>query len=71
MAAAVRLAIAVSTIAAALAIGLELIGDVSRPAFIACVTVVGFAVSWVQTGRTVQSVQRHRRSLIALPVDHR
>jgi hypothetical protein len=62
--AAFRLAIVLSTIAAAVALGLESIGEVSRPAIVLTVIVVGFVTSWVETGRAARSsieARRHHR----------
>lgn len=50
-AAAVRLAIVVSAVAAAIALALSAFGDVSQTALVIAVIVVGFVVSWIHTGR--------------------
>ena len=49
--AALRLAIVVSTAAAVAAMLLSSFGDVSQALVVVSVIVVGFALSWVQTGR--------------------
>jgi len=58
-AAALRLAVVVSILAALVAIIASMIGDVAQSAIVIPVIVVGFAASWVQTGR----VQRRDPSL--------
>jgi len=57
--AALRLAIVVSTAAAVLAMLLSSLGDVSPAVVVVSVIVVGFALSWVQTGRILED-RRHR-----------
>jgi hypothetical protein len=49
--AALRLAVIVSVLGAIIAIGASMAGDVSQAAIVIPVIVVGFAASWVQTGR--------------------
>jgi hypothetical protein len=56
-AAAIRLAIVLSTSAVVLAFALEAGGDVSPVAFIAAVIIVGFVTSWIVTGRVARSSQ--------------
>lgn len=70
--AAIRLACVLSIIAVAAALGLEAIGEISRPAIVLTVMLVGFVASWVTTGRAARSsVQRHRHHRIAVvPVRH-
>lgn len=50
-AAAVRLGLVVSAVAAAIAVALTAFGDVSQTALVIAVIVVGFIVSWIHTGR--------------------
>jgi hypothetical protein len=49
--AALRLAVMVSVIGAAAAVAASMIGDVAQVAIVVPVIVIGFALSWVQTGR--------------------
>lgn len=49
--AALRLALIVSVVGAVIAIVASLAGDVAQAAIVIPVIVVGFAASWVQTGR--------------------
>jgi len=49
--AALRLAVIVSLVGALVAIGASLAGDVAQAAIVVPVIIVGFAASWVQTGR--------------------
>jgi len=49
--AALRLAVIVSIIGAVIAIGASVVGDVAQAAIVIPVIIVGFAASWVQTGR--------------------
>ena len=60
--AAVRLAFVVSTIAVALTLVLEAVGDVDPTRLVTAVAVVGFVSSWMMTGRVWRSV--------AVPVHH-
>ena len=67
--AAVRLAIAVSTLAVLAIIGLERVGEFSPGAIVASVAVVGFGTSWVVTGRVARTASipsAHRISVIPL-----
>jgi cytochrome c biogenesis protein CcdA len=50
-AAALRLAVVVSVIGAVVAIAASMIGDVAQVAIVIPVIVIGFVLSWVQTGR--------------------
>jgi VIT1/CCC1 family predicted Fe2+/Mn2+ transporter len=50
-AAALRLAVVVSILGALIAIAASTVGDVAQAAIVIPVIVVGFAASWVQTGR--------------------
>jgi hypothetical protein len=67
--AAIRLAVALSVIATAVAITLDAIGEVSRTALVLTVIVVGFMASWIQTGRVSRTAARrpaHRLTVVAL-----
>lgn len=69
--AAVRLAIVFSTIATAIALGLDAVGDVSPTALVLTVMIVGFVTSWVRTGRVARSAARassHR--MVVVPLRH-
>lgn len=69
--AAIRLAVVLSTIAAAVALGLDAGGYVSRPAIVLTVIVVGFVTSWVETGRAARSpIEGHRHRVAVVPVRH-
>jgi len=62
-AAAIRLAMVLSAVASLVALGLRAVGDVSTVNLVAVVAVVGFTMSWVQTGRvrrTVAAQPTHR-----------
>jgi hypothetical protein len=50
-AAALRLAVVVSILGALIAVAASTVGDVAQAAIVIPVIVVGFAASWVQTGR--------------------
>ena len=50
-AAALRLAVVVSVFGAVVAIAASMFGDVAQAAIVLPVVVIGFALSWVQTGR--------------------
>jgi hypothetical protein len=64
--AAIRLALVVSTVAAAAAIVLGAAGDVTEPAMVLVVMLFGFVASWVQSGRVARSFAPHRVTLVAL-----
>jgi hypothetical protein len=49
--AALRLAVVVSVIGAVFAIGASMMGGVAQAVIVIPVIVIGFAASWVQTGR--------------------
>lgn len=51
--AAIRLAVVLSAVAAVAAPVLDAVGDLSPTAFVLAVVVVGFATSWVRTGRII------------------
>ncbi len=71
--AAIRLAMVLSAVAAAVVLGLDAAGAASRPVLVLAVIVVGFGVSWVQSGRfprAVVPVQRCHR-ITTVPVRHR
>lgn len=55
LAAAIRLGLIFSTIAALAAVALQSLGDVSTARLVVSVIVVGFAISWVRTGRVARS----------------
>lgn len=67
--AAIRLAIALSALAAIVAAGLEAIGDVSRTSLVMCVIVGGFVASWVQTGRAEQAARHRSHRLAIIPLE--
>lgn len=50
----IRLGLILSVLAAAIAVGLTLIGDVSRWSLVVAVAVVGFVASWIQSGRVAR-----------------
>jgi hypothetical protein len=52
LAATIRLGVTLSVVAAGLAAGLSLIGDVSQWSYVFTVATVGFIASWIQSGRT-------------------
>jgi hypothetical protein len=56
---ALRLAVVMSIVGALIAVGASMLGEVSQAAVVIPVIVVGFAASWVQTGR----VQRRGTTL--------
>ena len=65
--AAIKLAAMFSVVAAVLTLGLTAIGDISPVALIASVVIVGFATSWVVTGRaTHASHSPHRVAVVPL-----
>jgi len=69
--AAVRLAAALSVVAAALALGLDAAGGFSQTALVLTVMVVGFVASWVQTGRVSRSTaHRSAHRLTVVPLRH-
>ena len=67
--AAVRLAIVFSTVAAAVALGLDAVGAVSPTALVLTVIIVGFVTSWVRTERVARLARRadaHRIAVVPL-----
>jgi hypothetical protein len=50
-AAALRLAVVVSVLGAVVAVAASMFGDVAQVTIVLPVIVIGFALSWVQTGR--------------------
>jgi len=58
--AALKLAMVVSILAALIAIGASMLGDVTQAAIVIPVIVIGFAASWVQTGRMQRGDSRLR-----------
>ena len=70
--AAVKLAVALSAVATAIALGLDAAGGVSQTALVLTVMVVGFVASWVQTGRVSRSTAHHTaHRLTVVPLRHR
>ena len=57
--AAVKLAVALSVVAGAIALGLGAVGGISQTALVLTVMVVGFVASWVQTARVSRSTIGH------------
>ena len=51
----VRLALVYSAVAALAAMALHSVGGVSTPRLLVAVVVIGFATSWVQTGRIART----------------
>lgn len=68
--AAVRLAFVLSVVAAATALTLDAIGDVSATRLAAIVAVVGFTISWVQTGRVSKAVESRGISRVGVVALH-
>ncbi len=67
--AAIKLAVALSVVATIIALALDAIGEVSRPAVVLTVIVVGFVASWIQTGRVSRTAARrpaHRFTVVHL-----
>jgi hypothetical protein len=69
----IRLALVFSAVAAVIAIGLRAIGDVSTIRLVVAVAVIGFATSWVQSGRvthpepcTMRTAPRHRVTVMPM-----
>jgi len=58
--AAVRLAIVFSVVAAMATVALDVVGDVSTARLVVAVAAIGFATSWVQTGRIVREAEAGR-----------
>jgi hypothetical protein len=54
LAATIRLGVMLSVVAAGLAAGLSLIGEVSQWSYVLTVATVGFTVSWIQAGRVAR-----------------
>ena len=55
--AAIRLALVLSLGSVLLAVAMQIAGDLSVGRFVAAVAIVGFATSWVVTGRVERAVQ--------------
>ena len=69
--AAVKLAVALSAVATAIALGLDAAGGISQTALVLTVMVVGFVASWVQTGRVSRSTaHRSTHRLTVVPLRH-
>jgi len=58
--AAVRLALVFSIAAAMAAMALDVVGEVSTTRLVIAVVVIGFATSWVQTGRVAREAEAGR-----------
>jgi hypothetical protein len=65
-AASLRLALIVSTVAAFAVVALGAAGDVTEPAVVLAVMLVGFALSWAQCGRLARPAGGHRVTLVAM-----
>lgn len=67
---AVLLAAALSSIAAAVVVGLDAMAVAPRPILVVSVILIGFVASWVQTGRVERSAGSGSRqpSVAAIPV---
>lgn len=61
-AAAVKLAVVVSVLAAGVASAVSLVGDVPQPVVVVPVIIVAFVASWIQTDRI------RRRALAEVPI---
>ena len=69
--AAIKLAVALSAVATAIALGIDAVGGVSQTALVLTVMVVGFVASWVQTGRVSRSTaHRAAHRLTVVPLRH-
>ncbi len=72
--AAVRLALVFSTVAAAVAVALDAVGEVSTTRMLVAVGVIGFATSWVQTGRVARTFEarpmRPTHRVTVMPLRH-
>lgn len=69
--AAIKLAVVLSVVAGAIAVGLGAIDGVSRTALVLTVMVVSFVASWVQTGRVARSsAHHHAHRLTVVPLRH-
>jgi len=67
--AAIRLAMTLSVIASVVAMGIHAVGGVSTVNLVAVVAVVGFTMSWVQTGRVRRAVvTRSTHRVTVMPV---
>jgi hypothetical protein len=67
--AAVRLALVFSAVSALVAMMLDALGEVSTTRLVVAVAAIGFATSWVQTGRVVRAVEtraHHRVTVMPL-----
>ena len=61
-----RLALILSTFAAFAVMALGDAGDVTEPAVVLVVILVGFAASWAQCGRLARPAEGHRVTLVAM-----
>jgi hypothetical protein len=64
--ASVRLALIVSTVAAFAVMVLGAAGEVTEPAVVLVVILVGFAASWAQCGRVARPAEGHRVTLVSM-----
>lgn len=60
-----RLGVVLSVVAAGLAAGLSLIGEVSQWSLVVAVAAASFGISWVQVGRIARSEDHRLAVLIA------
>jgi len=69
--AAIKLAVALSVVAGAVALGVGAVGGLSQTVLVLTVMVVGFVASWVQTGRVSRSSAPHStHRLTVVPLRH-
>jgi L-asparagine transporter-like permease len=54
---AIRVAVMLSALAVVLTVVLDAVGDVSAARLVTSVTVIGFAWSWIATGRATQEME--------------
>ena len=54
LAATIRLGVMLSVVAAGLAAGLSLVGEVTQWSYVLTVATVGFIASWIQSGRVAR-----------------
>ncbi len=60
----IKLAVAISTLAAVIAVAASLAGEVSQAAIVIPVIIVGFTASWMVTGRVQPSRVRPARARV-------
>jgi hypothetical protein len=69
--AAIKLAVALSVVAGAVALGVGAVGELSQTVLVLTVMLVGFVASWVQTGRVSRSSAHHTaHRLTVVPLRH-